>query len=293
MSKVRWRISILVTIMALIMTIESISFAAAQENHVLAYMGVSPSNATNLKSTDTFTVKIYINSTAPFVAYQFCLYWNRTYMNATSLTDTPPAAWIPFCCGYIHWNYSEAHGRILRGVVDTHKRTDSTPLYGSPLLAVAGNFTVATITFNVLMDLPPSTVVALYLDCTRTCLADSRVQRIEPICVCDNDVHIMGENTTYVIPTTRIITNSSSILDDIRKDSSFWSTYRESNYIQEPNTSLNDVITLISSIPTWIVLIAFAIIAIVVVTLSISLTYCHNMRVQDKHAASCRIKKEH
>jgi len=158
----------------------TLTFTVAPVFSLEPYIGVYPPHTTPWPS-DTFTVKINISSTVPFVGYQFYLYWNRTYINATDLTETPPAAWIPFYAGAgLKWNYNATHGRIQRAVLDTHH----------PFVNVTGTFTVATITFKVLKYPSPPKVVTLDLDYENTFLSDKNANKITPYYVYDGDVTV-------------------------------------------------------------------------------------------------------
>jgi hypothetical protein len=165
------------------------------------YIAVYPQHKTNLKSGDTFTVKINISSTVGFVAYQFYLYWNRTYINATSLTDSPPATFTFSSGAGVDWNFNATHGRIERGMMDTALRP------------ITGTYQVATIAFTVLMDSSPSTVVTLDLDYEDTILSDNTGTQIMPYYVYDGDATIIPEFPAFlIIPLLIVLTSVAVIL---------------------------------------------------------------------------------
>jgi len=152
-----------------------IPLAYAQET----YIGVHPQHIFAFLR-NTLTVKINVSSAIPFVSYQFYLYWNRTYINATSLTDTPPTEWDPFFVGAgLQWNYNSTHGRITRGAVDTHL----------PIRSVSGNFTVATISFMVIKSPQLPEDICLKFDYDNTFLGDSSGKMITPYYVYDGWIH--------------------------------------------------------------------------------------------------------
>jgi len=150
------------------------------------YVGVFPVHTSDKKTPDTFTVKINISSTVPFTAYQFYLYWDRTYLNATALTDTPPPIMTFQVGAGIEWNYNATHGRVERGYMDPSLRTTT------------GTFQVATITFKVLQDSDPPTVVKLDLDEENTIISDAAANQI-PCSVYDGDVRIVPEFPVFLI----------------------------------------------------------------------------------------------
>lgn len=151
------------------------------------YIGVFPPYVDNKKTPDTFNVKINISSTVPFTAYQFYLYWDRTYLNATALTDTPPPI-MTFSVGAgIEWNYNATHGRIERGYMDPTLRTTT------------GTFQVATITFKVLQDASPPAVIPLDLDEANTMISDRDANQILPCPVYDGNVRIVPEFPVFLI----------------------------------------------------------------------------------------------
>jgi len=283
-SEVHWRIFIFVATLVLSSTVMlGTSPTFAQQ---IPYIGVYPSHITNAKASDTFTVRINVSSTVLFVGYQFYLYWNRAYLNATSLTEAPPAAWTPFYAGTgLQWNYNSTHSRIERAALDTH----------TPLIAVTGNFTVATICFSVLVDVPPQMIVSLYLKPLYTFLANADGDEIKPYYVYDDDVHLIGnivdQNTpNQDIPKTNVTTNTPSIpinIDDPIPYNLAYITddlgqlYAKSS-VEERNTSSANIATLIGSIPILIILFAAVITVVIVVTLTISLVYIHDMNEQDK-----------
>ena len=291
--EVYWKIFTFVAVLVLCTTIVfSAPLAYAQET---TYLGVYPSHITDVKSGDTFTVKINIGSTIPFVGYQFCLYWNKTYINATDLTDTPPAVWSPFFAGTgLEWNYNATHGRIERGAL------------GVPLVDVPGNFTVATITFTALMDLSHPTVVPLHLDPVDTFLADANGNKITPYYVYDYDVHVIDDvvspppdspnppsgptNTTSTPPKP-----TQPICDCYTPSWPWGLTY----FTVEPRPLIYlggetlggetkspiDALTWMSAIPIWAVLLIVTILVVVTITLSISLAYLYGMREHEKGIA--------
>lgn len=165
------------------------------------YIAVYPQHKTNLKSGDTFTVKINVSSTVGFVGYQFYLYWNRTYINATGLTDTPPPTFTFSAGAGIEWDYNATHGRIERVLMDT------------ALHPITGTYQVATIAFTVLMDSSPSTVVTLDLDYEDTILSDSTGAQIMPYYVYDGDATIIPEFPAFlIIPLLIVLTSVAVIL---------------------------------------------------------------------------------
>jgi len=89
----------------------------------------------------TFILSIKIENGVNFTGYEFQLFWDRTILNVTSLTETPPANWTVFKAGPgLQWNYNATHGRYYKAIMDA----------SSPLREVSGNFTVLTLTFQVL-----------------------------------------------------------------------------------------------------------------------------------------------
>jgi hypothetical protein len=181
---VYWKILTFVAIIVLSTTaVISTSFASPQDPSIGVYV---PQNID--AESDTFTATINISSATPFVGYQFYLYWNRTYINATSLIDTPPAAWSPYphVMGSVEWNFNETHGRIVRAGLDTH----------IPLVATTGKFTIATIAFKVLADSSIQSDVSLDLDYGDTFLSSPAGQMVKPYYVYDADVHLKIDKTT-------------------------------------------------------------------------------------------------
>ena len=166
------------------------------------YIGVYPPHTDNKKTPDTFTVKINVSSTVPFTGYQIYLYWNRTYINATSMTETPPATWSPFYAGPgIQWNFNATHGRISRAVLDTALHT------------VTGTYQVMTITFKVILDSSPPTVVAFDLDPDDSFLSDAVGDPISPCDVVDGDVTVIPEFPIFlIIPLFIALTFAAVIL---------------------------------------------------------------------------------
>jgi hypothetical protein len=157
------------------------------------YVGVYPPYTISSEG-ETFTININVSSTVPFVGYQFYLYWNRTYINVTGMTETPPSAWNPIYVGRgLQWNYNATHGRIERGVMDLH----------IPFVEVTGSFTVATITFSVIESPSTPTVVALDLGYEDTGVWDQMGNQITPYRVYDGDVTVTGgpETTIAVYPS--------------------------------------------------------------------------------------------
>lgn len=165
------------------------------------YIAVYPPHKTNLKSGDTFTVKINVSSTVGFVAYQFYLYWNNTYINATSLTDSPPATFTFSTGAGLEWDYNATHGRIERGMMDTQVRP------------ITGTYQVATIAFKVLMDSSPPTIVTLDLDYENTILSDNTGTQITPYYVYDGDATVIPEFPAFlIIPLLIVLTLVAVIL---------------------------------------------------------------------------------
>jgi len=225
------------------------------------YIGVYPSYITDAKASDIFTATINISSTVPFVGYQFYLYWNRTYINATSLTNTPPKAWgsYPYIAVEVEWDYNVTHGRIVMAAMDTHKCS-----YGTSWVAVTGSFTVATVTFRVLKDLPPLVIVPLELDPQDTFLSDANANMITPYYVCDKDVHLVSN---------RVTNNNLQPVSGKSTTSAPKSTAK--------NIPSNKVATLTDFIPVWVPVGAI-ILVLVIATFNISLPYDYCMGKQDK-----------
>jgi hypothetical protein len=177
------------------------------------YIGVYPPHVSNVQTPQTFTVKINVSSTVGFVGYQFYLYWNRTYINATGLTDTPPPAMTFFAGAGIEWDYNTTHGRIERTVMNPSLST------------VTGTYQVATITFQVLQNSVPPTLVSLDLDYEDTFLSDATGSVIEPYYVYDGNVPVVPEFPVFlVIPLFAVLTLVAVILGKksflkMRKDS--------------------------------------------------------------------------
>ena len=145
------------------------------------YIGIYPTHITDVKSPDTFTVKINISCEVPFVAYQFYLYWDRTHINATGVTKAPPAsfgfeAYFEFSPGF-----NSSHGRFANAWMDPG------------LKPITGSYQVATITFKVIKDSFPPKVVTLDLDYENTLLSDAGANTITPYYVYDGDVTVTGE----------------------------------------------------------------------------------------------------
>jgi len=278
-----WKILTFVTILMLGTTLMfGVPLALAQET---TYIGVYPSSITNVKASDTFAVKINISSTVPFVGYQFYLYWDRTYINATDLTETPPVAWSSFYAGAgLEWDYNATHGRVERAAL------------GVPLVDVTGDFTVATITFNVIKDSPPNMVVPLDLDHENTFLSDASGNMITPYYVYDVDVHLIGEIKVTEPPTSPPSPGNFTTPEPFPPPQIIVPPYvypityvtvqpRPVIYLGGETKSPIDALTLMSTIPIWIVLLIVIIIAVVTITLSISLAYLYGMREHDKERA--------
>jgi len=144
------------------------------------YIGIFPPQITNKKSPDTFTVKINISSSVAFAGFQYYLYWNRTYINATGITETPPPSFTFSAGAGLQWNYNASHGRVERSLMDP------------ALKPITGTYQVATITFKVIKDSFPPTVVTLDLDYADTFFSDNIGDTITPYYVYDGDITVTG-----------------------------------------------------------------------------------------------------
>ena len=161
----------------------TVSPVSAQEPYIAVY----PPHVPDKESPDTFTVKINVSSTVGFVGYQFYLNWNRTYINATSLVDTPPPTFTFSAGAGLKWDYNATHGRIERVVMDPSLRT------------ITGTYQVATITFKVIENSSPPTVVPLDLDNVETFLSNETGGMIIPYYVIDGDVTVVPEFPSFLI----------------------------------------------------------------------------------------------
>jgi len=110
-------------------------------NPTRIYVNPSSKIDPTLTPPKTFNISIIIENVSNFVGYEMQIYWERAVLNATSAVETPPGAWTAFKTGPgIQWNYNITHGRYYKGAMDA----------SSPLRPVSGNFTVLTLTFQVM-----------------------------------------------------------------------------------------------------------------------------------------------
>jgi hypothetical protein len=192
------------TLVAILVLSVTMIFRVSPVSAQQPYIALNPKHISNASSPNTYTVKINVSSTSAFAGYQFYIYWNRTYINATSIVETPPAAWSVYKAGAgLVWNFNATHGRIERAVLDTH----------SPLVSVTGTFQVMTITFKIIKDSSPSTVVPIDLDYDNTFIADANGDPITPFYAHDGDITVVPEFPVFlIIPLFMALTLAAVLL---------------------------------------------------------------------------------
>lgn len=108
------------------------------------YVAIKPVSYTSTGIGDIFHVYVNIScSGTPFVGYEFKVYWERAYINATAASVSPPAAWTspsftPALSGAFQPLFNATHGRFYQAVTNL------------PTIQVSGNFTVLDLTFETI-----------------------------------------------------------------------------------------------------------------------------------------------
>lgn len=114
-----------------------------------AIIYISPTTKT-VDVGETFPLEINVTGVANMYGYEFKLYWNRTLMNCTGYTETPPTPWGTNWDGSgpgITWNFNATHGRFWRAISAR-----------SPAVAFTGDVKLYTLTFEALTMDGPSDV---------------------------------------------------------------------------------------------------------------------------------------
>jgi len=117
--------------------------------YATAVVFISPTTKT-VDVGETFPLEINITGVTNLYGFEFKLYWNRTLMNCTGYTETPPAAWGTNWDGSgvgITWNYNATHGRFWRAVSAR-----------APAVVFTGSVKLYTLTFEALTLDGPSKV---------------------------------------------------------------------------------------------------------------------------------------
>jgi hypothetical protein len=147
------------------------------------YIAMKPEHIINNSPSvgQTFSFWVNVSSTIGFTAYQYYIFWDRTYINATGITYTPPASFtFPAGIG-LKWDFNTTHGTVQRGDMDPN------------LATITGTYTVAKIDFEIIKvpkaPLDPDALIKIDLDDGNTILSDAIGNPIA-IYVYDGDVFL-------------------------------------------------------------------------------------------------------
>lgn len=139
---------------------------------------VDPKSYTAPDIDHVFTIKVTLTDVNNLTGFEFKLYWNRKLLKVTDATYEAPPAWTsPFWIPDEPLNneYSSTHGLFWLGCLNL------------PPTPIAGNFTLATLTFEVMSR------GSCTLDLDETKLTDPKIELIP------HDT-IDGEFTTLAQP---------------------------------------------------------------------------------------------
>lgn len=164
------------------------------------YMAMKPEHIINDTPSvnQTFSFWLNISSTVGFVGYQFYMYWNRTYINATAVSKTPPPS-FGFEGGYEFspggFDTNTTHGRFINAWMD------------ASLTEITGTYTVARIDFKIIKvpkQPEPDALIVININNDDTFIDDDTGTHISPLYKYDGDVKLkslkVGLPTIYVDP---------------------------------------------------------------------------------------------
>jgi len=186
-------IALIATLILSIAAIFTITPVLASE----PYFAMKPEHIINNTPSEgqTFSFWLNISSTQNFVGYQFYIGWNRTYINATSLTETPPPAFTQTGGEGLDWDENATHGRVEKVRMDPN------------LVNITGTYTVARIDFEIIL-VPdpvagePDALIPIHIDYDNSFFSDDKGGMVVPYYTYDGDVFLKavspGPPTVYI-----------------------------------------------------------------------------------------------
>lgn len=162
------------------------------------YIAFNPENTVFMAPVNGSTFSVYVNISAltdGFCAYQFYLYWNRTYITMIGNASTPPSG-FSFGSYTFAPNYNASYGHLMHYFMDP------------TLTEKTGTFTVARIDFQIIQvpkaPIDPDALIELDFDEVNTLLSRDDGTQVTPFNVYDGTVFLKSlmaaPPTVYVDP---------------------------------------------------------------------------------------------
>jgi hypothetical protein len=240
----RKRLSSIALVTLLMLSMAAV-FTVAPVMAAEPYIAIKPPHTVFMTPVvnNTFSVYVNVSSTVGFVGYQFYLYWNRTYINATGILETPPASFTFKAFSSLTWNFNASFGEYASSYMD------------SDLVEITGTYTVSRIDFKIIKvpkaPLEPDALIPLDLDDVNTFLSDDQGSMITPYYVYDGDVFLKAlaaaPCTIYVDPPTYTATSIGEVFNidvkikDVVAEHHMWGW----EFVMWYNTTLLDTLNVV------------------------------------------------